>query len=142
VKGALILLAAGAILSLVIFRGQAPAQILAALETQPVVRSWDPETARARLGDDVLVVDGRKGGRGVRPKGALGIPFEDRRDGTFVLPEGWEVRAVLVVMEAARATEARELARWLAAEWGLPEVATFKGGIEAWQAAHLPVEVR
>ena len=141
-KGALLLLAAGALLSLVIFRGVAPAQVLAALETQPVVRSWDAETARARLGDDVLVVDGRRGRLGVRPKGALPIPFEERRFGTFVLPEGWEVRATLVVMEGARATEARELAKWLAGEWGLPEVATFRGGIEAWQAAHLPVDVR
>jgi len=50
VKGALLLLGAGALLSLVIFRRMEPAQMLASLETQPVIRRWDVETARARLG--------------------------------------------------------------------------------------------
>ena len=141
-KGALFLLAAGALLSLLIFRDVPVAEVLAVLETQPVVRSWDVETARARLKDDVLVVDGRRGRFGVRLKGALRVPFEERRDETFVLPEGWQGRMALIVMEGARAQEARELAQWLGREWGLPEVATLRGGIEAWQAARLPLEVR
>ncbi len=139
-KGALFLLAAGAALSLLIFRGISPSQLLAALEMQATVHAWDAETARTRLGDELLVVDGRTGGAGARPKDALSVPFEERIDEVFVMPEGRQVRAALVVMEAARATEARELAQWLAREWALEEVATFRGGFEAWQAARLPVQ--
>ena len=47
---------------------------------------------------------------------------------------------MLVVTEAARAQEARDLAQRLAREWALEEVATFKGGYEAWIAAGLPVQ--
>jgi len=138
VKGALLLLAAGALLSLLVFRGVAPSQLLAALEMQAVVHSWDAETARARLGDELLVVDGRGGGAGAGPKDAFPVPFEERNDEVFVMPEGRQIRAALVVMEAGRAREARELAQWLAREWALEEVATLQGGIEAWQAAGLP----
>lgn len=141
-RGALLLLGAGALLSLLVFRGISPSQLLATLETQVTVHAWDTATARARLGDEVLVVDGRKGGRGARPKGAYEAPFESRLDETFVLPDGRDVRAVLVVMEARRATEARELAQWLAREWAIDEVATLRGGFEAWRAAGLPVEKR
>ncbi|HEX5135635.1 MAG TPA: hypothetical protein VFY93_01560 [Planctomycetota bacterium] len=141
-RGALFLVVAGALLSLAIFRGMEPKQVLAALEAQPVVRRWDVETARARLGDDLLVVDGRRGVRGARPKGALVVPFEERRDEPAVLPEGRDVRAVLVVMPARRRNDARELALWLAREWAIDEVATLDGGIEAWEAARLPVEGR
>ncbi|MFI5402351.1 MAG: hypothetical protein ACHQ1G_05390, partial [Planctomycetota bacterium] len=126
-KGALLLLAAGALLSLVIFRGVSPSQLLATLEMQATVRSWDAEAARARLGDELLLVDGRTGGAGARPKDAFSVPFEERNEEVFVMPEGRQVRAALVVMEAARAAEARELAQWLAREWGLEEVATFRG---------------
>jgi rhodanese-related sulfurtransferase len=140
-KGALLLLVAGALLSLVIFRGAEPVQMFAALETQQVIRRWDVDTALARLGDDLLVVDGRKGGRGARPKGALLVPFEERTD-EHLLPEGRDVRAVLVVMQARRANDARELAQWLAREWAIDEVATLEGGFEAWEAAGLPVEGR
>lgn len=139
-KGAILLLAAGALLSLVIFRDVSPSQLLAALEMQAVVFSWDAETARARLGDELLVVDGRTGGAGAQPKDAISVPFEERNEEVFVMPEGRQVRAALVVMEAKRAKEARELAQWLAREWALEEVATFKGGFEAWQAAGLPVQ--
>lgn len=142
-KGALLLIAAGALLSLLIFRGASAKQLLATLESQPTVYSWDAKKAGERLNSDLLVVDGRRRGhRGIRPKDALSIPFEERRFETFVLPEGHEVRAVLVVMEASRSAEARELAQDLAREWAMPEVATLKGGIEAWQAAGLPVETR
>jgi len=141
VKGALLLLVAGALLSLLIFRGMEPAQMLASLETQPVIRRWDVEAARARLGDELLVVDGRRGGRGARPKGAMRVPFEERTD-EHVLPEGRDVRAVLVVMQARRRGDARELAQWLAREWAIDEVATLEGGFEAWEAAGLPVEGR
>jgi len=137
-RGALVLLAAGALLSLVIFRGASPSQMLAALEVQAVVHAWDAETARARLGDELLVVDGRGGGAGAGPKDAFSVPFEERNDEAFVMPEGRQIRAALVVMEAGRAREARELAQWLAREWALEEVATFQGGIEAWLAADLP----
>ncbi|MCK6459784.1 MAG: hypothetical protein L6Q95_07800 [Planctomycetes bacterium] len=140
-KGALLLLGAGALLSLLIFRGMEPVQMLAALETQPVIRRWDVETARARLGDELLVVDGRRGGRGARPQGAMQVPFEDRTD-EHVLPEGRDVRAVLVVMQGRRKGDARELAQWLAREWAVDEVATLEGGFEAWEAAGLPVEGR
>jgi rhodanese-related sulfurtransferase len=140
-KGVLLLLGAGALLSLLIFRGLPSAQMLAALETQPVVRRWDAETARARLSDELLVVDGRGGVRGARPKGAFPLPFEQRTT-EHVLPEGRDVRAVLVVMQARRRTDARELAQWLAREWAVDEVATLEGGFEAWEAAGLPVEGR
>lgn len=139
-RGALLLLGAGALLSLLIFRGVSPWQLLATLETQVTVRSWDADTVRARLGEELLVVDGRAGVRGLRPKDAFRAPFEDRADESFVLPEGREVRAVLVVMEKERANEARELAQWLAREWAIDEVATLKGGFEAWRAARLPLE--
>jgi 3-mercaptopyruvate sulfurtransferase SseA len=69
------------------------------------------------------------------------VPFEERTD-EHVLPEGREIRAVLVVMQARRATDARELAQWLAREWAIDEVATLEGGFEAWEAAGLPVETR
>jgi 3-mercaptopyruvate sulfurtransferase SseA len=68
------------------------------------------------------------------------VSFAERHDEVLVMPDGRQVRAALVVMEASRAAEARELARWLAREWGLPEVATLRGGFEAWQRAGLPVE--
>ncbi len=139
-KGALLLLAAGAALSAVIFRGASPSQLLAALEMQATVHAWDAERARARLGDELLVVDGRTGGAGARPKDAFSVPFEERNEEIFVMPEGRQIRAALVVMEAERAAEARELAQWLAREWALEEVATFKGGMEAWQAAGLPLQ--
>jgi hypothetical protein len=138
-RGALLLVGAGALLSLLIFRGVAPRQLLAALETQATVYSWDPGTARGRLGGDLLVVDGRQGGRGARPKDAFRIPLGGRTK-TILPPDDREVRAVLVVAEANRATEARDLAQRLAREWALEEVATLKGGYEAWIEAGLPVQ--
>jgi hypothetical protein len=142
VKGAVLLVAAGAVMSLAIFRGIPPPQLLAALEAQAPVFSWDAAQARARFAEGVLVVDGRKGGPGARPKDAVRVPFEERYDEVLVLPASRQFRAALVVMEAARTAEARELAQWLAREWALPEVATFRGGFEAWVAAGLPVETR
>jgi len=141
-KGALFLLGAGALLSLLAFRGLSPSQLMATLENQVIVHSWDAERTRARLGDGLLVVDGRRGVRGARPKDAFRVLFERRTDDLFVLPEGRQVDAVLVVMEAGRVKEARELAQWAAREWGIDEVATFRGGFEAWEAAGLPVEKR
>lgn len=138
-RGALLLVGAGALLSAIIFRGEAPRQLLAAMETQVPVYSWDPGTVREKLGGDLLVVDGRQGARGARPKDAYRIPLGGRTKA--ILPPGdREVRAVLVVAEANRAAEARDLAQRLAREWALEEVATLKGGYEAWIKAGLPVQ--
>jgi rhodanese-related sulfurtransferase len=140
VKGAILLLVAGALLSLAVYRGSHPSQLLATLETEVTVHSWDAGTALARLGDELLVVDGRTGVRGARPRGAFRAPFEERSSEGFSIPEGRDVKAVLVVMEKNRASEARDLAQLLGREWGIAEVATLRGGFEAWQAAGLPVE--
>jgi rhodanese-related sulfurtransferase len=154
VKGALLLLGAGALLSLLIFavdarnrsrpgggafRMAAPQRLLAALETQLPVYSWDAAKTRARLGNDLLVVDGRQGGRGARPKDSFRLPFGGATK-AILPPDDREVRAVLVVAEAGRAAEARDLAQRLAREWALEEVATFKGGYEAWAEAGLPLQ--
>jgi hypothetical protein len=138
-RGALLLLGAGALLSLLIFRGVAPRRVLAGIEAQVPVYSWDAEDVRARLGSDLLVVDGREGGRGGRPKDWFPLPFGGRTK-SIVPPQDREVRAVLVVTEAKRAAAARSLAQRLAREWGLDEVATLKGGYEAWAEAGLPVQ--
>ena len=137
-KGALLLLGAGALLSLLVFRGARPKELLAAIETQIPVYSWDAGKARARLGPELLVVDGRQGGRGARPKDSFRVPLGGRTKSSLP-PDDREVRAVLVVAEANRAREARDLAQRLAREWALEEVATLKGGYEAWIAAGLPV---
>jgi len=113
--------------------------LLAALEAQVPVRSW---RAGDELAADVLVVDGRPGAahRAFRPKGALSVPFEERLEESIALPADQEARLVLVVLESGREAEARELAQWLAREWGLAAGATFEGGFEAWVEAGLPTE--
>lgn len=138
-KGALLLAGAGALLSLLVFRGVAPTRIVASLEAQRTVYSWDPAKVRARLGGGLLVVDGRTGGRGARPKDAYRVALGGRTR-SIPPPPGREVDAVLVVMESSRSAEARELAQRLAREWALDEVATLKGGFEAWIAAGLPLQ--
>ena len=138
-KGALFLVGAGVLLSLLVFRSEKPRQMLAAMEAQVPVYSWDAGTARAKLQGDVLVVDGRQGARGARPKDAFRIPLGGRTK-SILPPDDRDVRAVLVVAEANRAAEARDLAQRLAREWALEEVATLKGGYEAWIKAGLPVQ--
>jgi hypothetical protein len=115
-------------------------QLLATLEAHVPVFKWDAETTRARLGDDVLIVDGRRRGPGTRLPQAAYVPFDWQRQGATAPAPDHQVRTALVVMEAKRAPEARALAQWVAREWGVPEVATFEGGIEAWLKAGLPTE--
>jgi rhodanese-related sulfurtransferase len=137
IREAGLLLLAGAALSLLALAagGQVRAadvpDLAAALEAQRPVFSW----ASSDLGaEDLLVVDGRSAAAFSRghPDGALHVPFEERDERVHPLPAGRQVRAVVVVMEAARAAEARELAQWCAREWAVPVVATFRGGWEAW----------
>jgi hypothetical protein len=146
-REAAMLVALGAVLSAVaagvarVPPGHAP-QILATLEAQVAVFRWDAGTARERLGDDLLLVDGRIRGPGARLPHAVYVPFDWQRRGAVAPPLEHQVRAALVVTEARRATEARALAQWVAREWGIEEVATLEGGFEAWQAAGLPIEQR
>jgi len=113
--------------------------LLAGLEAQVPVRSW---SAGDGLPPDMLIVDGRPEAahRELRPKGSLSVPFEDRFEESIALPGDLEARTVLVVLERGREAEARELAQWLAREWGLPAGATLTGGFEAWVEAGLPTE--
>ena len=66
----------------------------------------------------------------------MNVPFDERREEIFQLPEGRQVTAVLVVLDDP--SRARELARFLAREWAIREVATFDGGWRAWREAGLP----
>jgi len=115
-------------------------QLLLALEEQRPVFSWSADAVAARLGDGTLVVDGRspEEHRQSRPDGSLNVPFEDRHSEIFQIPQGRQVDAVLVVLEARRMDSARELARTLARQWGASKVATLRGGWEAWLDAGLP----
>lgn len=137
IRETLVLLLAGAVLSLLALAagGQVRASdgpdLVAALEAQRPVYAWDEKDLDA---EDLLVVDGRSAeafSRG-HPDGAFHVPFEERDESVHPLPAGRQVRAVVVVMEAARAAEARQLAQWCAREWAVPVVATFRGGWEAW----------
>jgi rhodanese-related sulfurtransferase len=111
-------------------------ELLVALEAQVPVHLWD----EGDLGDDVLVVDGRdEAAFGARhPAGALHLPFEERHETDVTPPADRPVRAAVVVMERGRALQARALAQWLAREWALPAVGTFRGGFEAWREKGLP----
>jgi hypothetical protein len=128
--GAVLLI--GAALAAAVARGVHVPDLRAALEAQVPVYSWDA----GELPDDVLVVDGRSAAAHAagHPKGSLSIPFEEREEGVFDLPDARPVRAAVVVMEESRKLQARELAQWLGREWGLPRVGTLEGGIEAWRA--------
>jgi 3-mercaptopyruvate sulfurtransferase SseA len=142
----LALVVAGAALSLAALaaggrlRAADAGQLLLALEAQAPVEAWEVADAYHREG--LLVLDGRSREEHVaaRPAGSVHVPFADRHRGVFLLPEGRQVDAVLVI--AARPSEARELAQWVFREWGVREVATLRGGFEAWRhgGSGFPVE--
>jgi rhodanese-related sulfurtransferase len=114
--------------------------LTAALEEQIPVYSWDVRETAARLGAELLIVDGRspESHEASRPAESVNVPFEERNEGLFQLPQGRQVHAVLVVMEEGEAARARQLAKTLARQWGIAEVATLQGGWQAWFGDGLP----
>ena len=113
-------------------------QMVLALEAQAPVLLWRAADAAPR--DGLLVLDGRAADahRRQRPAGAVHVPFAARDRQAYALPEGRQVDAVVVVADDP--AEARALAQWVVREWGVTEVATRRGGFEAWRAAGLPTE--
>lgn len=144
------LVIAGAALSalgLTVSGHASPATLEALLETarrQPAILSWDDAQVRAAGPEELLVVDARPAGRfdAGHPAGALSMPFADRHGIVPQLPADRLPAIVLVVGDAERPAEARELARWLALLWGLDRVALFDGGWRGWRAAGLPEGAR
>jgi hypothetical protein len=109
----------------------------ALVEQVPVLRieagDWDPEW---------FVVDGRspEAHEQGRPAASMSVPFEFRNRELFPVPDGGPVEGVVVLMEAGDPARARELALWVARQWGVARVGTFEGGWDAWKASGLPVE--
>jgi len=139
-----VLAAAGALLSVLALAADGRVgprdlpQLVLALDAQaPVLRR---SAADAGPRDGLLVLDGRarEAHARLRPAGSVNVPFEGRDRDVFVLPEGRQVDAVLVV--AADAPQARALAQWAVREWGVREVATLEGGFDAWVEAGLPTD--
>jgi rhodanese-related sulfurtransferase len=138
------LLASGVVLSLLSLlaggriRWSELGDLHAALREQTPVGIVQPGQFNA----DWLIVDGRdpEAHETRRPAGSYSVPFALRNRELYPAPDGRPVSVVVVVMERGREAQARELALWVARQWGIRRVCTYAGGWSAWVSGGEPVE--
>jgi len=98
-----------------------------------------------RAGDyspDWILVDGRtpEAHGKERPAGSINVPFASRNRELFPVPDGRPVDVVVVIMDTGEEAHARELALWVARQWGVERVCTYVGGWTAWKSLGFPIE--